>query len=45
MLGERAQQWLDALQIWMIRNTRVLSLAVLFGFGALFTVRGIVDLR
>ncbi|MBF6416151.1 GAP family protein [Nocardia cyriacigeorgica] len=44
IFGERARRWLDALQVWMIRNTRLLSLAVLFGFGALFTARGIVEL-
>ncbi len=42
--GHRAQRWLDATQIWMIRNSRPMTLAVLFGFGALFAVRGIVDL-
>ncbi|NEW34484.1 hypothetical protein GV791_18250 [Nocardia cyriacigeorgica] len=42
--GDRAQRWLDAMQIWMIRNSRPMTLAVLFGFGALFAARGIVDL-
>lgn len=44
LAGENAQRWLDAMQIWMIRNSRLMSLAVLFGFGALFTARGLVDL-
>ncbi|NUS95673.1 MAG: hypothetical protein HOQ36_25235, partial [Nocardia sp.] len=44
LLGDRAEQWLDTLQSWMVRHTRALSLAVLFGFGALFTVRGLTDL-
>ncbi|QNG20231.1 hypothetical protein G4H71_13215 [Rhodococcus triatomae] len=44
LLGDRARVGLDRLQAWMLRNSRSLTLAVLFGFGALFTVRGIVDL-
>ncbi|MFI6866159.1 GAP family protein [Nocardia sp. NPDC050406] len=43
-LGERARTGLDTAQDWMLRHSRALSLGVLFGFGALFTVRGLVDL-
>ncbi|WP_336882469.1 GAP family protein [Rhodococcus globerulus] len=43
-LGERARTGLDAVEAWMLRNSRTLTLFVLFGFGALFTVRGVVDL-
>ncbi|WP_227983087.1 GAP family protein [Nocardia spumae] len=44
LLGERARTGLDAAKTWMIGHTRVLSLGVMFGFGALFTIRGIVNL-
>lgn len=44
LLGDRARDGLDAAKSWMIGHTRILSLAVMFGFGALFTIRGIVNL-
>ncbi|AHH17081.1 hypothetical protein DUF2910 [Nocardia nova SH22a] len=44
LLGDRARGGLDAAKTWMVGHTRMLSLAVLFGFGALFTLRGIVNL-
>ncbi|WP_067813293.1 GAP family protein [Nocardia inohanensis] len=40
-LGERARTGLDTVQAWMLRHSRMLSLGVLFGFGALFTLRGL----
>ncbi|MEU1980679.1 GAP family protein [Nocardia sp. NPDC019395] len=43
-LGSRARTRLGVLEGWVMRHTRGLSLAVLFGFGALFTVRGLGDL-
>jgi hypothetical protein len=43
-LGDRARIWLGALEKWVLRHSRGLSLAVLFGFGALFTARGLVNL-
>ncbi|MGW4635953.1 GAP family protein [Nocardia sp. NPDC004415] len=43
-LGERAERALDVADAWMLRYSRTLTLAVLFGFGALFTVRGVVAL-
>ncbi|MFD4179502.1 GAP family protein [Rhodococcus sp. NPDC058514] len=42
--GDRARAGLAALEDWMLRHSRALSLAVLFVFGALFTIRGIVNL-
>ena len=44
VLGERAKQAMDSVQAWMIRNSRNLTLGVLFVFGALFTIRGVLDL-
>ncbi|MEV5650167.1 GAP family protein [Nocardia sp. NPDC052254] len=44
LLGERARTGLDTTKRWMIGHTRALSLGVMFGFGALFTIRGIVNL-
>ncbi|MFE3445805.1 GAP family protein [Nocardia sp. NPDC059180] len=44
LMGDRARQGLDATKEWMVRNTRMMTIAVLFGFGALFTVRGLVNL-
>lgn len=43
-LGDRARRGLDALEAWMLGHSRALTLAVLFGFGALFTIRGLVNL-
>ncbi|MEV0332222.1 GAP family protein [Nocardia sp. NPDC050717] len=43
-VGPRADQGLATLEKWMLAHSRTLTLSVLFGFGALFTVRGIVDL-
>ncbi|MFB8004956.1 GAP family protein [Nocardia sp. NPDC056000] len=43
-LGERARTGLDRAESWMLGHSRALSLVVLFGFGALFTVRGVVNL-
>ncbi|MFD4461209.1 GAP family protein [Nocardia sp. NPDC058480] len=43
-VGERADQGLAAAQAWMLRNSRLLTLSVLLGFGALFTLRGVVSL-
>ncbi|MGV9673944.1 GAP family protein [Nocardia sp. NPDC003482] len=43
-LGDRARTALDTAQDWMVRNNRAMSIAVLFAFGALFTIRGIVNL-
>ncbi|MFD4461977.1 GAP family protein [Nocardia sp. NPDC058480] len=42
--GERAERGLAVLETWMLAHSRTLTLAVLLGFGALFTVRGIVNL-
>ncbi|WP_278263028.1 GAP family protein [Nocardia sp. AG03] len=42
--GDRADRGLAVVEAWMLRNSRTLTLSVLFGFGALFTVRGVVDL-
>ncbi|MFE6862421.1 GAP family protein [Nocardia sp. NPDC057668] len=44
ILGERARTALDRAETWMLAHSRALSLGVLFGFGALFTVRGVIDL-
>ncbi|WP_280232907.1 GAP family protein [Nocardia cyriacigeorgica] len=44
LMGERARHGLDAAKEWMVANTRLMTIAVLFGFGALFTVRGLVNL-
>lgn len=44
LLGQRARTGLDAAKVWMIRHTRVLSIGVRLVFGALFTIRGIVNL-
>ncbi|WP_067690451.1 GAP family protein [Nocardia jejuensis] len=44
LLGERARLGLDRAESWMLSHSRALSLAVLFGFGALFTVRGAASL-
>ncbi|MEV0077943.1 GAP family protein [Nocardia neocaledoniensis] len=44
VLGERAERGLAALETWMLAHSRALTLAVLFGFGALFAVRGVLDL-
>ncbi|MFC9894548.1 GAP family protein [Nocardia sp. NPDC127579] len=43
-LGDRARMGLDRAEVWLLRHSRVLSLGVLFGFGALFTARGIANL-
>lgn len=43
-LGERARHGLDSVQAWMLRNNRGLTLGVLFAFGALFTIRGVLNL-
>ncbi|WP_280398957.1 GAP family protein [Nocardia carnea] len=43
-LGDRARTWLGSLESWVLRHTRGLSLAVLFGFGALFTARGVIGM-
>ncbi|MFD6400060.1 GAP family protein [Nocardia sp. NPDC060249] len=43
-MGERAEHGLAVAQAWMLRHSRVLTLSVLLGFGALFTARGIVNL-
>ncbi|MBB5911213.1 threonine/homoserine/homoserine lactone efflux protein [Nocardia transvalensis] len=43
-LGARARTALDGAEAWMIRNNRSTTMAVLFGFGILFTLRGIVNL-
>ncbi|MBT1258343.1 GAP family protein [Rhodococcus erythropolis] len=42
--GERARAALDAAEAWMLGHTRILTLAMLYCFGALFTVRGITNL-
>ncbi|MGI5217796.1 GAP family protein [Nocardia sp. CA-290969] len=42
--GDRARTWLGSLESWVLRHARGLSLAVLFGFGALFTARGIIGM-
>lgn len=42
--GERTERGLVAVETWMLRHSRELTLGVLFGFGALFTIRGAVAL-
>lgn len=42
--GERARTALDTAEAWMLGHTRILTLAMLYCFGALFTVRGITNL-
>ncbi|MEV0431659.1 GAP family protein [Nocardia sp. NPDC050413] len=42
--GARAESALATAESWMLAHSRTLTLAVLLGFGALFTVRGIVSL-
>ncbi|MGW1738365.1 GAP family protein [Nocardia sp. NPDC001965] len=44
VLGQRARDGLDRAEVWMLAHARVLSLTVLFAFGALFTVRGALAL-
>lgn len=44
LLGDRAERALDVTDAWMLRHSRTLTLAVLLGFGALFTVRGLTAL-
>ncbi|MFE5479619.1 GAP family protein [Nocardia sp. NPDC056541] len=43
-MGERAERSLAVAQAWMLSHSRMLTLSVLLGFGALFTARGIVNL-
>ncbi|MEV6217419.1 GAP family protein [Nocardia sp. NPDC051833] len=43
-LGDRARTGLDRAKEWMLRNNRRLSIGVLIGFGALFTIRGVLNL-
>ncbi|GEM32590.1 hypothetical protein NN3_35970 [Nocardia neocaledoniensis NBRC 108232] len=43
-LGERARNALDAAKQWMLAHNHTLTVAVLFGFGILFTARGITNL-
>ncbi|MEV0246371.1 GAP family protein [Nocardia sp. NPDC050712] len=44
VLGERARRGLESAKRWMLRNNRSMTIAVLLGFGVLFTARGIADL-
>lgn len=41
LFGSRARTALDAARGWMIARDRLLSLVVLYGFGALFAIRGL----
>nr|WP_240945624.1 GAP family protein [Rhodococcus sp. HNM0569] len=42
--GGRGQAFLHRVQTWMLAHGHALTLSVLFGFGLLFTIRGVVDL-
>ncbi len=44
LFGSRATEWLGRAQAWMIGHDRQLTLAILFAFGALFTIRGAAGL-
>ncbi|MEV6217230.1 GAP family protein [Nocardia sp. NPDC051833] len=44
IVGEHAEHGLAVLEKWMLAHSRALTLSVLFGFGTLFAVRGIVNL-
>lgn len=44
LLGDRAKTGLDSVKRWMLANNRAMTMAVLFGFGAMFTLRGIASL-
>lgn len=43
-LGPQARRWLDEGKAWMVDHDRGLTLTILFGFGALFVVRGVGNL-
>ncbi|WP_249358613.1 GAP family protein [Nocardia cyriacigeorgica] len=42
-LGDRAKSRLDSAKQWMLRNNWAMTVGVMFGFGVLFTVRGIAN--
>lgn len=44
VLGDRARRGLIAAKTWMVRRNRVLGVAVFFGFGTLFALRGLLAL-
>ncbi|MEN0139549.1 MAG: GAP family protein [Rhodococcus sp. (in: high G+C Gram-positive bacteria)] len=44
VLGERAQRGLSVVKTWMVRHNRALGVAVFFGFGTLFALRGLLAL-
>ncbi|GAF43847.1 GAP family protein [Rhodococcus wratislaviensis] len=44
VLGDRAQKGLSAAKSWMVRHNRALGVAVFFGFGTLFALRGLLAL-
>ncbi|MFE3542920.1 GAP family protein [Nocardia sp. NPDC059177] len=44
LAGDRAERGLAVLEKWMLAHSRTLTLSVLFGFGTLFALRGILDL-
>ncbi|MEU4313248.1 GAP family protein [Nocardia sp. NPDC024068] len=43
-LGARARRGLERAEKWMLARSRAIGMGVLFGFGALFTIRGIMNL-
>ncbi|MFD4265781.1 GAP family protein [Rhodococcus sp. NPDC058481] len=44
LLGDRARRGLDRVKSWMVRRNKELGVGVFLGFGALFTIRGILAL-
>lgn len=44
LLGDRARRGLDTAKTWMVRRNKELGVAVFLGFGALFTIRGVLAL-
>lgn len=44
LLGDRARRGLDTAKNWMVSRNKELGVAVFLGFGALFTIRGVLAL-
>lgn len=41
LLGATARRWLDSGKAWLVGHDRQLTLVIMFGFGALFVIRGL----
>jgi hypothetical protein len=44
IFGDRARRGLSVAETWMVRHNRALGVAVFFGFGTLFALRGLLAL-